>query len=80
MRVIETTGTLTAQGQLQLDQPMPQAKSSPVRVIVLLPDDDDLEQENWLQAVANNPSFAFLHDPEEDIYTLADGHPVNDEG
>lgn len=79
MRAIETTGTLTAQGQLQLDHPLPQSQSSRVRVILLMPD-DDLDQESWLQAVASNPSFAFLNDPEEDIYTLDNGHPVNHEG
>ncbi len=38
---------------------------------------DDIDEQTWLQAIATNPSFAFLHDPEEDIYTLADGKPVN---
>ena len=32
--------------------------------------DDDLTSAQWESAVATNPSFAFLHDPEEDIYTL----------
>ena len=30
----------------------------------------------WNKIVSNNPSFAFLHDSEEDIYTLEDGIPV----
>jgi hypothetical protein len=29
----------------------------------------------WLHAAATNPTFDFLKDPEEDIYTLADGRP-----
>ena len=37
-------------------------------------------EQTWLDTVANNPSFAFLHDPEEDIYTLKDGQPVAHEG
>ena len=41
---------------------------------------DDLDEQTWLQAIATNPSFAFLHDSEEDIYTLEDGKPVNHEG
>ena len=41
---------------------------------------DDLDEQTWLQAIAINPSFAFLHDPEEDIYTLEDGKPVSHEG
>jgi hypothetical protein len=80
MRAIETTGTLTTQGQIELDHPLPQAKSSQVRVILLVPEDEGLSQESWLQAVSTNPSFAFLHDPEEDIYTLADGKPLDTEG
>jgi hypothetical protein len=31
----------------------------------------------WNKIVANNPSFAFLHDPEEDIYTFEDGIAVS---
>ena len=31
----------------------------------------------WNRIAANNPSFAFLHDPEEDIYTLEDGVSVS---
>jgi hypothetical protein len=63
MCAIETTGTLTAQGQLQLDHPLPQQKASRVRVIVLMPEEADLNEETWLRAVASNPSFAFLNDP-----------------
>ena len=33
----------------------------------------------WLQAAATNPAFAALSDPEEDIYSLADGAPFHDE-
>jgi hypothetical protein len=31
----------------------------------------------WNKIVANNPSFDFLHDSAEDIYTLEDGIAVN---
>jgi hypothetical protein len=37
MQAIEATGTINADGQLSLDQPLP-VHSSRVRVIVLLPD------------------------------------------
>jgi hypothetical protein len=33
----------------------------------------------WNKIAANNPSFAFLHDSEEDIYTLEDGIPASHE-
>jgi hypothetical protein len=79
MRTIETTGILNTQGQLQLDHPIPQEKARFVRVILLMPE-EELNEQTWLNAVSNNPSFAFLHDPEEDIYTLKDGLPVTNEG
>ena len=69
MRAIETTGILNTQGQIQLDHPIPQEKARFVRVILLMPD-DELNEKTWLDVVSNNPSFSFLHDPEEDIYTL----------
>lgn len=80
MRAIEATGILNTQGQLQLDQPRPQAKPSRVRIIMLISEDGDLNPGEWENAIATNPSFAFLDDPEEDIYTLEDGKPVNYEG
>jgi hypothetical protein len=46
-----------------------------VRIIVLFPESaksDELSPNQWTKAVASNPSFAFLHDAEEDIYTLED--------
>lgn len=39
----------------------------------------ELTTELWENAAATNPSFAFLEDPEEDIYSLEDGEPVNHE-
>jgi hypothetical protein len=77
MRAIETTGILNKQGQIQLDHPLPQDKASRVRIILLMPEEDDLNEQTWLDAVSTNPSFTFLNDPEEDIYTLEDGQPVN---
>jgi hypothetical protein len=85
MRAIETSGTLDAQGHIQLDTPQPQAKPSRVRIIMLLDDDDDLGPGQWESAmvydrpevIGTNPSFAFLNDPEEDIYTLADSKAVS---
>ena len=37
---------------------------------------EDFEEETeWLRAATINPAFDFLKEPEEDIYTLADGKP-----
>jgi Z1 domain len=38
----------------------------------------EIYQSEWLKAASNNPVFDFLKDPDEDIYTLADGKPFND--
>lgn len=38
----------------------------------------DPEEMEWLRAAAANPAFDFLREPEEDIYTLADGQPFDD--
>ena len=37
--------------------------------------DDNLNEADWLKASLSNPAFAYLHDPEEDIYTISDGKP-----
>jgi hypothetical protein len=37
----------------------------------------DLTTEQWNKILAKNPLFAFLHDPEEDIYTIEDGIAVS---
>jgi len=46
-----------------------------VRIIILLPEEADIDEMEWLRAAAVNPAFDFLKEPEEDIYTLADGRP-----
>ena len=39
---------------------------------------EEIDEDEWLHAAATNPVFDFLKDPEEDIYTLADGKQFND--
>lgn len=36
------------------------------------------QEYEWFKAVIRNPAFDFLKDPEEDIYTFADGKPFCD--
>jgi hypothetical protein len=82
MRSIECAGTISAQGELQLDELLPLNQPSRVRIIVLFPESlesDDITPDQWSNAVASNPSFAFLHDAEEDIYTLENGVAVSHE-
>lgn len=50
-----------------------------VRVLVLYPLSEEWDEGEWLQAAAQNPAFAFLKDQEEDLYTLDDGKPFDDQ-
>jgi len=74
-RAIETTGTVDKEHRLVLDEPLPIAGPSRVKVIILLPEDTYLDEKLWLEAAGSNPAFEFLTDPAEDIYTAADGKP-----
>jgi len=70
MTAIELTGTIDEYHQLQLDGPLPMSGPMRVRVIVLYPVNEELNETEWLQAAAKNPAFDFLKEPEEDIYSL----------
>lgn len=74
MIAIETTGTIDSEGQLHLREPL-RVTTQQVRVLVLLPTDDEPNDENWLSAQAQNPAFDFLHDEAEAIYSATDGTP-----
>lgn len=79
MNAVEMTGTVDEHSQLILDGSLPFAGPKRVRVIVLSTLDDEIDEIAWLQAASHNPSLAFLNDPEEDIYSMTDGRPFNDE-
>ena len=78
-KAIETTGTIDAQHHLVLDGALPITGPTRVSVIILVPEESDINETEWLQAAVTNPAFDFLKDPEEDIYTLSDGRPFYDE-
>lgn len=77
-KAIETTATIGASQQLVLDEPLPIVGPARVRVIIFLPEDGEMEEKEWLRAGSVNPAFAFLSEPEEGIYTAADGRPFHD--
>jgi hypothetical protein len=79
-KAIETTATINAERQLVLDEPLPVAGPTRVRVIVLLSEQADIDEKEWLRAAQANSAFDFLKAPEEDIYTLTDGRPFHDQG
>jgi len=76
---IEVTGTVDEDRHLQLDGELPISKPTRVRVLILCPVDGELEETEWTAAAARNPAFAYVHDAEEDIYSLADGKPFLDQ-
>ena len=75
MQAIETQALIDHEGQLKLPEPLP-VRDQRVRVLVLLPDDDELTDEAWLQGISRNPAFQFLHEEEEAVYSLNDGKPL----
>jgi hypothetical protein len=78
-KAFEVAGTIDDQQRRHLDEPLPIAGPSRVRVIILIPEDTDIDEREWLRAASMNPAFDFLQEPEEDIYTLADGKPFHDQ-
>jgi hypothetical protein len=80
MNAIETTGIVDAEHQLRLDEPLPIPGQSRVRVIILVPEAEDVSEAAWSKAVASSPAFDFLKDAAEDVYTAADGKPFHDQG
>lgn len=79
-KALEVTGTIDEQRQLHLDEPLPIVGPSGVRIIILIPEETDISETEWLRSTASNSAFDFLKEPEEDIYTLADGKPFHDQG
>jgi len=78
MKAIEINSKTDKHGHLRINYPL-NKKNSKVRVIILLIEDDESEEEKlWMQSISNNPSFDFLKEPEEDIYSLDDGELIND--
>ena len=79
LTAIEVPGTIDEQHQLLLDEALPISGPQRVRVILLYPLNGERDEAEWLRAAANNPAFADLADLEEDIYSLTDGKPFDDE-
>lgn len=78
MKAFETMGIVDEDHQLRLDRALPLEEETRVRVIILYPLSDEIDEDEWLRAAAKNPAFAFLHG-EEEIYSLDDGETSHDE-
>lgn len=77
---IELAGEIDEQRQLHLDGPLPVTGPGRARVIILVPEQPDVSEGEWLRAAAKSPAFDFLKEPEEDVYSLSDGKPFHDQG
>jgi hypothetical protein len=61
-----------------LDEPFDLPANAPLLVTVCPALSDTDSEEAWLRAASSSAAFAFLADPAEDIYTVADGEPFRD--
>lgn len=78
LSAVEVTGTIDENRHLQIDEALPVAGPTRVRVIVLYSLLEEWDEAEWLRAAAKNPAFDDLNDPAEDIYSLLDGKPFHD--
>ncbi len=78
MKAIEVTGSVNEEGYIALDQPIANAKSQRFRGILLLSDSMDSQEQEWSPAALHASVRDWLDDPEEDIYTLEDGEPIDE--
>lgn len=78
LTAIEVAGEIDEQRRLHLDAPLPVSGPSRVRVIILVPEQADLGEGEWLRAAARGSAFDFLKEPAEDIYSIQDGKPFRD--
>ncbi|MAO65174.1 MAG: hypothetical protein CL666_09260 [Balneola sp.] len=80
MKAIELKAKTDEQGSLKIDHQVG-VKDQEVRVLVLIDDQnfsDKEQEEEWVRNIANNPSFDFLNDPAEEVYSIKDGKPIDD--
>ena len=77
MKAEEIFAIVDDKGLLHTDQPL-SFKNKKVKLIVLA-QEDDISDEEWLKFLSGNPSFDFLKEEAEDIYTIHDGKPYNRE-
>ncbi len=79
-KMIELKGVIDEAHRLLLDDPVvPLDSRTRVRILVV-PEYEEISEEDWMRGLASNPVFDFLKDPEEDIYTFEDGKPYHAKG
>lgn len=78
MKAIEINTKTDKNGHLKIGYNLNKAEKE-VRVLILYNEDySDLDDEKmWIDSISSNPAFHFLNDPDEDIYSLNDGEPID---
>ncbi len=79
LQAIEVTGTIDEKGQLHLDSPISEEVGQGRVRIILLREQAEIGEDEWLKAAVGNPAFDFLKDPAEDVYSVDDGQPFDDQ-
>ena len=78
MKAIEINSRTDKFGHLKIDYKLNKSDRK-VRVLILFEDEkSEYEEKLWMNSISKNPAFDFLNNPEEDIYSLNDGEPLND--
>ncbi|HEY2726608.1 MAG TPA: hypothetical protein VGI61_05515 [Parafilimonas sp.] len=77
MKAEEILATVGDNGMLHVDHPL-SFKNKKVKLIVLA-QEDDITDEEWIKFLSTNPAFDFLKEEAEDIYTIHDGKPYHSE-
>jgi peroxiredoxin len=77
MKALEIKGRIDEAGNLHLEHPL-ELRNKEVKVIILIAEEEDFDDDAWLKTASGNEVFHFLQD-EEEIYSLSDGVPFTNE-
>ncbi|MEA3476069.1 MAG: hypothetical protein U9R23_06505 [Candidatus Cloacimonadota bacterium] len=77
-KAVEVKGEIDKNHKLLLDEPLSSIPPGKVRIILMLENETDIKEQEWLLSAAKNSAFEFLKDLNEDIYSNSDGKPFND--
>lgn len=78
--IVELTGYINKDHHLLVKEVVP-LDPGEVKIIILSrgkKEEDDISTEDLLKIAQSGGAFEFLNDPEEDIYSLDDGIPINE--
>lgn len=71
MKAIEIKAITNSDGSISLE-PTGLKGGISVRVLILS-EEEELDEKNYLKFISKNPSLEFLNEPEQNVYTIKDG-------